>query len=311
MGKTAFIFPGQGAQYVGMAADFIRENPDLEKILKEFEKQNRIDLHKIMMEGPESVLRETHITQPAILFHSIAAWKYFSKRFNLVPDYVAGHSLGEFSALVVNGVLDFSDAMYLVHKRGDFMLKANQSTPFAMSAIIGLDAGVIKQLCEQVAQTDLVIAANFNTPEQTVISGTHTGVEKVTELVKAKGVKRVIPLSVGGPFHSPLIARAEEWLSQEMAEISFTRSEIPLISNFNAESVNDPETIKQNLARQITSPVLWVDSVLKMISLGVDRFFEFGPRKVLSGMIKKIDRNVKILSLDTIEDFYTIESELE
>ena len=216
MGKIAFIFPGQGAQYVGMAMDFAENNPEFTDILQRFDKKNGTKLFNIMREGPEEQLKETKFTQPAILFHSIAAMKTVLNEFDIKPDFVAGHSLGEFSALVANGVLDLEDAMCLVHKRGEFMIRANEGKPFAMAAIIGLASITVKNICDEASSAGIVIAANFNTPVQTVISGSKAGVEKACEIAQEKNAKRVIPLIVGGPFHSPLIERAKTWLAEEM-----------------------------------------------------------------------------------------------
>ncbi|HPR18588.1 MAG TPA: ACP S-malonyltransferase, partial [Candidatus Cloacimonadota bacterium] len=182
MSKIAFIFPGQGAQYVGMAMDFIQADPELAQTLKNFDQKYNIDLYKIMQEGPEDLLKETMYTQPAILFHSIAALRLMQKEFYIKPDFVAGHSLGEFSALVANGVLDFEDALFLVHQRGKFMIAANDGQPFAMAAIIGPDSEAVELVCQEASSAGLVICANFNTPAQTVISGTKAGVDKACEI---------------------------------------------------------------------------------------------------------------------------------
>jgi len=311
MNKIAFIFPGQGAQYVGMAMDFVNSNSEFENVLKGFDEKNKTDLYGIMSEGPEDKLKETKFTQPAILFHSIAAMKTVLNEINLVPDFVAGHSLGEFSALVANGVLTLEDAMYLVHKRGEFMIKANEGKPFAMAAIIGLSPDEIKNICAEASKIDIVIAANFNTPVQTVISGSKAGVKKACELAKDRNAKRVVPLVVGGPFHSPLIQKAATWLAEEMETINFSQSSIPVVSNVDAEPTTDVNKIKDNLAKQVTSSVLWIDSIKNMIDKGVDTFIEFGPKKVLAGMLKKIDKNVRVISIDTIETFESIKNDLE
>ncbi len=311
MSKIAFIFPGQGAQYIGMAMDFVKSNAEFENILKGFDDKNKTNLFDIMSEGPEEKLKETKFTQPAILFHSIAALKTVLNEIDIIPDYVAGHSLGEFSALVANGVLTLEDAMYLVHKRGEFMIKANEGKPFAMAAIIGPSPDEVKAICEEASKVDIVIAANFNTPVQTVISGSKAGVEKACEIAQERKAKRVVPLVVGGPFHSPLIQKAANWLSEEMENIIFNKTVIPVVSNVNAKPVTDTNEIKNNLAQQVTSSVLWVDSIKFMIEDGVDTFIEFGPKKVLAGMLKKIDKNVKVISIDTIETFELVKNELE
>ncbi len=310
MSKTAFIFPGQGAQYIGMSMDFIEQYPEFENTIKNFDKKNGTNLYQIMKEGPEELLKETKFTQPAILFHSIVAMKTFLQEIDIKPDFVAGHSLGEFSALVANGVLDFEDALYLVHRRGEFMIKANEGKPFAMAAIIGPDSAKVKEFCELASNEGIVIAANFNTPVQTVVSGSKAGVDKACDLASSAGAKRVVPLVVGAPFHSPLIEKAGDWLAEEMDKIDFKPTGIPVISNVDAKPVTDPNQIKKNLAEQVTSSVLWVDSINNMIQTGVELFVEFGPKRVLAGMIKKIDRSVKVLSIDKFEDVEKVKTEL-
>lgn len=299
--KIAFVFPGQGAQYIGMGMDFIEDNSELKNTLEQFDKENDTNLKKIMSEGPVEALKETKYTQPAILLHSIAAMKALQEKLNIQPDFVAGHSLGEFSALVANDVLTLKDAMYLVHKRGQFMIEANQGNDFAMAAIIGLDSQTIKDICTEADKVDTVVAANFNTPQQVVISGSKAGVDKACELAKEQKAKRVMPLVVGGPFHSPLIKDAEKWLTEEMKDITFSETEIPVVANVDATPTTDTKQIKENLSKQVTSSVLWVDSVEKMIAEGVEIFIEFGPKNVVSGMIKKINRKPNRFNLDKLE----------
>ncbi len=298
--KTAFVFPGQGAQYVGMARDLCELDSSLLRVLDDFDQNHGTNLREIMFEGPEEALKETRFTQPAILFHSICALRIFQKHSDLQPDFVAGHSLGEFSALVANGSLDWQDAMHLVHKRGEFMIKANAGAPFAMAAVIGTDSQTVVDACaEAEAQAGLVRAVNFNSPTQTVISGGKSGVEKAGEILKAKGARRVLPLTVGGPFHTPLIEEASLWLAQEMENIEFRDASIPLISNVDALPATKGGESKEKLVRQIVSPVLWVASVQTMLASGVTRFIEFGPQKVLSGMIKTIDKDTEVLNFGT------------
>ena len=300
--KTAFVFPGQGSQYVGMASDFIRENADLKEIADNFDKAHNTNLVEVMTKGPEETLKQTSYTQPAILFHSLAALASFQKKSKLQADFVAGHSLGEFSAIVASGMISFQDALHLVHKRGEFMIKANAGVPFAMSAIIGLEPNQVIEICLAAENAGLVRAVNFNTPIQTVISGTAEGVQKAGELAKTKGAKRVIPLVVGGPFHTPLIAKASDWLKEEMQKVNFKDGKIPVISNVTALPVINGQEERELLARQIVSPVLWVQSVEYMINQGVQRFIEFGPQKVLSGMIRNINKDVEVFSIDKYED---------
>ncbi len=309
--KIAFLFPGQGAQYIEMAKDYIENDSELESVLSNFDTSNNVNLKKIMLEGPESELKQTKFTQPAILFHSISAMKSLLNKIDIKPDYVAGHSLGEFSALVANNVLSFEDAMYLVHKRGEFMINANDNTPFAMAAILGLSPDKVKEICEIASETGIVVAANYNTPVQTVISGSELGVNKACEIAKNEKAKRIVPLKVGGPFHSPLIAKAGKWLSEEMNNIVFNNTSIPVVSNVDASPTCNPTTIKENLTKQITSSVLWVDSINYMINNGVDVFIEFGPQKVLTGMMRKINKRAKIFSIDTLNDIEKVKKGLE
>jgi [acyl-carrier-protein] S-malonyltransferase len=300
--KTAFVFPGQGAQYIGMALDYIQSDPHNLEELDAFDKAHKTNLKQVMLEGPEESLKQTSYTQPAILFHSVAALRWFQTHSKVKADYVAGHSLGEFSALVASGMLSLSDAMHLVHKRGEYMIKANAGVPFAMAAIIGLEAGVVVDICAEASSAGLVQAVNFNTPIQTVISGTAEGVAAAGELAKSKGAKRVLPLVVGGPFHTPLIAQASLWLYDEMKTLNFRDGSIPVVSNLDALPSTDGILEREKLAKQIISPVRWVECIEFMISEGVQQFIEFGPQKVLSGMIKNINKDVQVFSIDKIED---------
>lgn len=310
MAKIAYVFPGQGSQYVGMSRELIESNSELENVLIEFQNKTGIDIKDIMLNGPEDKLKQTWFTQPAILFHSIAALQTFQKETNIKPSFVAGHSLGEFSALVANNCLSWQDALYLVHKRGEFMIKANDGRPFAMAAVIGLEPNLVKSICEVASKEGIVIAANYNTPVQTVISGTAAGVEKALELAKEQNAKRLIPLTVGGAFHSPLVAKAEEWLDKEMSRMNFSDVEIPIISNVDALSHSSADKIKENLCRQVSSSVMWLDSVRYLIDNGVDIFIEFGPGKVLSGMLRKIDRKAKALNIEKPEDIENVKEKL-
>jgi len=311
--RISFVFPGQGAQYIGMGMDFAAETPELLKPLSDFDNKNKTELLEIIKNGPEDLLKETRFTQPAILYHSVTAMRSLQKAISIKPDFVAGHSLGEFTALVANGVLDFNDALYLVHKRGEFMIKANEGTPFAMAACMGIEADILTGICSEVSAEakNLVVAANYNTPDQTVISGTESGVRIAGEKAKEAGAKRVLPLAVGGPFHSPLISKASDWLAHEMDKINFRNTSIPVIANVDAKEYTDPAKIKQNLVKQVTSSVLWVDCIKSLVSLGTDLFIEFGPKKVVSGMIKKIDRNIEVMNVDTLQDLNDVKEKLE
>lgn len=304
--KTAFVFPGQGAQYIGMAMDFVNRDQALQSVLDEFDREHGTELLNIMQNGPEEALKDTRFTQPAILFHSVCALKALQAVTELKPDFVAGHSLGEFTALVAAGVLSLKDAMHIVHKRGEFMIKANAGVPFAMAAIIGLSAAEVIVICTEAETKGLVRAVNFNTPIQTVISGTQAGVETASELAKAKGAKRVLPLVVGGPFHTPLIEQASQWLKEEMEKVTFNNAAIPVVSNLDALPGTDGNLIREKLVQQIISPVRWVEGIEYMQTQDVKRYIEFGPQKVLSGMIKNIDKEAEIFNVDKMEDLASV-----
>lgn len=310
--KIAFIFPGQGAQYVGMANDFIESSSENKKILEKFDKDHSTVLLEIMTNGPEELLKDTKFTQPAILFHSICALNALKKaQPDIQADFLAGHSLGEFSALVASGVLPLSQAMHLVHKRGEFMISANSGKSFAMSAIIGLSPKDVKELCDIASKVDTVVAANYNTPVQTVISGSFDGVQEAGKLAIEKGAMKVIPLTVGGPFHSPLISKAGEMLKQEMQKMEFKKAETPIISNIDAKATVEPKKIKEKLVKQVSSSVLWVDSVLELLEKGVEIFIEFGPGRATSGMIKKIYRKASIFNVDKLVDVKNVIAKLD
>lgn len=310
--KVAFVFPGQGAQYVSMASDFIEASKKNREVLESFDKAHSTQLLSIMAQGPVESLKETKFTQPAILFHSVCAKSALCDVVdNLDADFVAGHSLGEFSALVASGVLTLTDAMFLVHKRGQFMMSANTEASFAMSAIVGLSPSMVKDICHRASDVGVVVAANYNTPVQTVISGSKTGVKRAAELAKDAGAKMVIPLVMGGPFHSPLIAKAGEDLAEEMEKMSFSDGNIPIVSNVDALPTTDSAKVKSNLQKQVYSSVLWVDSVEYMIEQGVEVFIEFGPGRVVSGMIKKIFRKAKIFNVDKLTDIERVKTQLE
>lgn len=300
--KTAFVFPGQGAQYIGMAGDYLAAIPAYAEILAQFDLRHKTNLAQIMAEGPEDALKETRFTQPAILFHSLCAYQSLLKRLPIQPDFVAGHSLGEFTALVAAGVLSPTDAMHIVHKRGEFMIKANEGAPFAMAAIIGLEAPAVIEICKESESSGLVQAVNFNTPIQTVISGSEAGVQAAMQLAKERGAKRALPLIVGGPFHTPMIQKASLWLDEEMRSVEFKTASCPVVSNVDALPDTNPALLRQKMVRQVVSPVRWVECIQYMISAGVGRFIEFGPQKVLSGMIRNIDKDVQIINVDKLDE---------
>jgi [acyl-carrier-protein] S-malonyltransferase len=297
--NIAFVFPGQGAQYVGMAKEFY-ELPEYKHFFEEANEKLGYNLTNIMFEGPEDELKKTHNTQPAILLHSVVAYNYFKDHIDIVPAFTAGHSLGEFSALVAADSLDWLDALYLVHKRGEFMIEASRGVPFKMAAILGLDAEMIIGFCKE--SSGIVVAANFNTPVQTVISGENKAVTEVMDKCTEAGARRVVELIVGGAFHSPLIHKSSEWLIEEMKKCNFSDVLIPVISNYAAQPEKHKDEIIDNLAQQIISPVQWVRSVEYMCENGIDTFIEFGPGRVVSGMIKAINADTNRYTINTLED---------
>ena len=286
--KTAFVFPGQGSQSIGMGKDLA------EKYLDQAGEILGFDLKKICFEGPEEELKKTEITQPAILTVSVAAFeKLRHSTAPPLPTAVAGHSLGEYSALVAAGAISFADAVKTVHLRGKFMQQAVPLGEGAMSAIIGGDNEKIKAICAEVGN---VWPANFNSPGQVVISGQKAAVEAAGVKIKEAGAKRVIPLAVSAPFHCPLMQPAADNLKAELEKIEIKDIQTPVVANVTADYVTKAEEIRELLYKQVTSPVLWEDSVKKMIADGVTSFIEVGSSKVLAGLIKKIDRAVETKS---------------
>ena len=283
----AYVFPGQGAQFVGMGQD-LYEKSSLAKEL--FEKANSIlgfRITDIMFSGTEEELKQTRVTQPAIFLHSTILATLMGPSFR--PDMVAGHSLGELSSLVANKTLSFQDGLVLVAKRALAMQKACERRPSTMAAIIGSDDNLIEDVCASVQE--IVVPANYNCPGQIVISGTDEGVDKAIGLLKEKGVKRAIKLAVGGAFHSPLMESARIELEEAINNIIFNKPICPVYQNVNAQPSTDPEVIKTNLVLQLTSPVRWTQIVINMISAGATSFIEVGPGNVLQGLIKKVNRD--------------------
>jgi [acyl-carrier-protein] S-malonyltransferase len=284
----AYVFPGQGAQFPGMGKD-LHDKSGLAKEL--FEKADTIlgfRITDLMFEGTDDDLKQTKVTQPAVFLHSVILIAVVGDSFR--PDMVAGHSLGEFSALVANKTLTFTDGLTLVSKRAMAMQKACEKTPSTMAAILGLDDKIVEDVCASV--NEIVVPANYNSPGQIVISGSIEGIDKAIEILKEKGAKRAIKLSVGGAFHSPLMEPARIELEYAIKNTLFSKPICPVYQNVNAAASIDPEVIKMNLVSQLTSPVLWTQSVLNMISAGATTFVEAGPGNVLSGLIKKINRDV-------------------
>ncbi|MBS7252578.1 ACP S-malonyltransferase [Flavobacterium branchiicola] len=282
----AYVFPGQGAQFTGMGKD-LYENSALAKEL--FEKANEIlgfRITDIMFEGTAEELKETKVTQPAVFLHSVILAKTLGEDFK--PEMVAGHSLGEFSALVANGTLSFEDGLKLVSQRALAMQKACEITPSTMAAVLGLADNIVEEVCASI--DGIVVAANYNCPGQLVISGETTAVEKACEAMKAAGAKRALILPVGGAFHSPMMEPAREELAAAIEATTFSTPICPVYQNVTANAVSDANEIKKNLIIQLTAPVKWTQSVQQMIADGATLFTEVGPGKVLAGLINKIDK---------------------
>jgi [acyl-carrier-protein] S-malonyltransferase len=284
----AYIFPGQGAQFTGMGLD-LYENSALAQ--EYFEKANDIlgfSITDIMFEGTAEQLKETKVTQPAIFLHSVILAKVLGASFQ--PEMVAGHSLGELSALVANGVLSFEDGLRLVSKRALAMQKACEIAPSTMAAVLGLEDHVVEETCLEI--DGVVVAANYNCPGQLVISGEITAVEKACEILTEKGARRALLLPVGGAFHSPMMQPAREELAAAIKETTFSEPTCPVYQNVPANAVTSPEEIKENLIAQLTAPVKWTQCIQAMIADGGTEFIEVGPGKVLQGLMRKIDRSV-------------------
>ncbi|MEN3037966.1 MAG: ACP S-malonyltransferase [Candidatus Kryptonium sp.] len=297
--KIAFVFPGQASQYVGMGKDLYENSSIAKEIFDKAEEILGFELKRICFEGPEEELKQTKFTQPAIFVHSYIVSNLLGEKIK--ADMTAGHSLGEYSALVYAGVLSFEDALKIVKLRGELMQKAGEENPGTMAAIIGLDEEKVRQVCEEV-KDGIVQPANFNTPEQIVISGEVNAVRKAMELAKEAGAKIVKELVVSGAFHSPLMESAKDELKNALDEVKFNKPSIPVYLNVTAKPTFDPEEIKNLLYRQITSPVLWSQIVKNMVSDGAIKFYEIGPGKVLQGLIKKIAPSVEVSGFDKFDD---------
>ncbi len=291
--KKAYVFPGQGSQFVGMGKDLYEQHDEAKKL---FDKANEIlgfNITEIMFNGTDEELKQTKVTQPAIFLHSVAQ-AAVAKDF--APDMVAGHSLGEFSALVASKVLSFEDGLRLVSKRALAMQAACEANPSTMAAILGLEDEKVEEVCASI--DEVVVAANYNCPGQLVISGSNKGIEIACEKMKEAGAKRALPLPVGGAFHSPLMKPAEEELAKAINETTFSKGICPVYQNVDALPHTDPTEIKENLVKQLTAPVRWTQSVQQMIADGATHFVECGPGKVLQGLVKKIDRNAEVSSVE-------------
>ena len=294
----AYVFPGQGAQYVGMGKELYEKS---ERAKELFEQANEIlgfRITDIMFNGTDEDLKQTKVTQPAIFLHSVILADYLGDDFK--PDMVAGHSLGEFSALVANKALSFEDGLRLVSKRAMAMQKACDIAPSTMAAILGLDDDLVRKTCEEINREHTLVAANFNCPGQVVISGSVEGIDIAIEKFKELGARRALKLQVSGAFHSPFMKPAQDELEKAIAETKFNEPVCPVYQNATAKPSTNPGEIKQNLINQLPAPVLWTQSVKNMIADGATEFVELGPGKVLQGLVKKIDRKMQVSGYDKI-----------
>ena len=301
MTKTAFIFPGQGSQYPGMGKDFFERDNGSRELFLHADKVLGLALSHICFEGPEDELRQTKNTQPAIFLHSVVVLR----KLNAKPEMTAGHSLGEYTALVAADAISFDDGLRLVRLRGELMQKAGEEQQGTMAAIVGLLPEALEEICRDATEAGIVQPANFNSPGQIVISGSVNGVRKGMELAKAKGAKLVKELVVSGAFHSPLMEGARDALKKKLDETNIVDASIPVYTNVSAEPVTKAQDIRDSLFRQLTSPVRWEESIIHMVRDGADRFVEVGPGKVLQGLVKRIATNAQTAGYDKFSDIQT------
>ncbi|MEY5049521.1 MAG: S-malonyltransferase [Bacteroidota bacterium] len=289
----AYVFPGQGSQFVGMGKDLYESSAKAKAMFEEANEILGFRITDIMFSGTDEELKQTKVTQPAIFLHSVIL-AAVTEDFN--PDMVAGHSLGEFSALVANGVLSFQDGLKLVSQRALAMQKACEINPSTMAAILALDDAIVEEICASISD-EVVVAANYNCPGQLVISGSNKGIEIACEKMKAAGAKRALPLPVGGAFHSPLMEPARIELAEAIANTTFSAAKCPVYQNVNALPSTDNEVIKKNLIDQLTAPVRWTQTVQNMLTDGATLFVECGPGKVLQGLVKKVSKETEVASV--------------
>ena len=299
MSKKAFLFPGQGSQYIGMAKDLFDQSVEAKEMIKTADDALGVHLSYIMFNGPENELKQTEYTQPAIFLHSAILASIIR---TLQPDAAAGHSLGEYSALVSANAIQFYEAVKLVRIRGQAMQKAGLESPGTMAAVIGLEPSVVTDCCNEASSDGIVQPANFNSPGQVVISGSVEGVKKAMELCKAKGARLVKELVVSGAFHSPLMEPAKKILKDALENTPVYDARVPVYANVTAQAVNEKDQIKDLLYRQLDSPVRWEETIKNMINDGIEEFYEIGPGKVLQGLVKRINPDINCFGIDKYSD---------
>ncbi len=297
MGKVAFVFPGQASQYPGMGKELAEKYPAARAVFDEADQALGFSISKTCFEGSEEDLKLTANTQPAILTCSVAVARVLAEK-GLTPDFVAGHSLGEYSALVAAGVLKFSDAVQLVHKRGTYMQEAVPAGVGAMAAIMGLSPAVVADACKRAAEGEICSPANLNSPEQTVISGHAAAVKRAVEIASQLGAKRAVILAVSAPFHSALMMPAQIKLELDLKQTAFAPLRVPLVTNVDADTVETGDEAREALIRQVTMPVRWQESIRLLIDEGVNTFVEAGPGRVLTGLLRQIERSVATLNVE-------------
>ena len=301
MAKWAFLFPGQGSQYVGMGKDFKDSFKEAADVFAEADNALSEKLSKLCFDGPESDLKLTMNTQPAILTVSVAVLRVLQKETDIVPSLLAGHSLGEYSALVCSGVLGFADAVRIVRKRGTYMQEAVPVGVGGMAAILGMETDAVEKICNECAQGELVSPANYNCPGQIVISGHIEAVKRAAEKAEAEGAKRVVMLPVSAPFHSALMKPAAERLAEALEPIQVRDLGVPVLSNADADFYPSKNEVKRLLTKQVNHPVRWIEEMNKLLNEGADNCLELGPGNVLRGLMKKINREIKMKSMDKTE----------
>lgn len=305
MSKNAFIFPGQASQYVGMGKDLVEKYEIARDLYEKADDILGFKLSHISFEGPEEELKQTRVTQPAIFVHSVIVYSLLAEK-DFYPELVAGHSLGEYSALVAADALNFESALELVKLRAELMQQAGEQNPGTMAAILGLSSTDLETVCKEAEKYGVVQPANYNSPLQIVISGSVSGVQRAMELAKESGAKKVVPLVVSGAFHSPLMESAQEGLKEKLEATQFEKAKIPVYTNVTAKPVTDPGEIKEFLFKQLTFPVRWAESMQNMTDDGAESFYEVGPKNVLKGLMRSIDRKIPVATIGTVEEIESI-----